>query len=281
MFTFTHILGIKITTNDKKDIIDYIVKYLDRKTAKPLTIFTPNPEQIIQAQQNFHFGDILNSGDINLPDGRGLVWAMRRIGYPKLGYKEFQKIAGIDFMEDLLHIAAEKGHRVAFLGGRNRSAVEAFKNLKNKYPGLAGWGKEVPELKFKKIDAEEKSSQNIFKSLIINHQSPTETEHYFRNLAKQIITDDIRLVFVGLGAPKQEFFIQNLKSHIRKYQSPLILMSVGGAFDILAGKLPRVPAFMKNLEFLWRLVLEPQRFFRQLRLVKFVYLVLRQQFVVK
>ena len=85
-------------------------------------------------------------------------------------------------------------------------------------------------------------------------------------------------VFVGLGAPKQEYLIEKVKSQKSKVKSPLILMSVGGSFDILAGSVSRAPFVMRHvgLEWLWRLAREPWRWKRQCALVKFIWMVMRK-----
>ena len=85
------------------------------------------------------------------------------------------------------------------------------------------------------------------------------------------------MIFVALGAPKQEYYIQKL-STIQNLR-PTILMAVGGSFDIISGRLPRAPLWMRKtgLEWFWRLILEPWRLKRQLALVEFVFLVLKEK----
>ena len=83
------------------------------------------------------------------------------------------------------------------------------------------------------------------------------------------------ILFVGLGAPRQEFWISENRSRLRV---PL-LIGVGGCFDVISGNLKRAPLFFQRmgLEWLWRLIKEPWRFGRMLALPKFVLLVNREQ----
>src|SRR3989344_3804413 len=136
-----------------------------------------------------------------------------------------------------------------------------------------------------------KNKLSFSDSLIINHKSLPETDAYFQQLAGRIKETGVKLVFVGLGAPKQEYFISNLKSQISNLKNkkptthnpqpttPCILMSVGGALDIFAGNLKRAPKIIQrlHLEWLWRLILEPRRFKRQLKLFTFVTMVLKKK----
>ncbi|MBI5619834.1 WecB/TagA/CpsF family glycosyltransferase [Candidatus Gottesmanbacteria bacterium] len=282
-------LGISITTSPKKEILEHLQKYLlqnpksqiqnPKKPVKPLVIVTPNPEQIIYAQKNKHFAEILNQADVAIPDGIGIVLAgrfLQETGDRGQGTEIKGRIAGVELMEDLVAMAAERGYPIALIGGRGRVAVEALECLRQKYPGLVGWAQEPGELQLGNLGD-------------------------VSDLGEKIQKTNTRLVFVGLGAPKQEFFIERLslslrgaslratrQSHVKTKQeiaSPsvrsrndnLIMMSVGGSFDIISGRTLRAPLFIRNvgLEWLWRLARQPWRWRRQLALVKFFWLVLK------
>ena len=69
------VLGVQITLNNAEEILEQVKTYLQKKAeSKPLIIFTPNPEQIVAAQTDIKFGKILNSADIALPDGEGIIF---------------------------------------------------------------------------------------------------------------------------------------------------------------------------------------------------------------
>lgn len=210
------ILGISITKSSKKEILEYIEKYLASQRKKPLVIVTPNAEQLVMAQENPRFAKILNQADIAIPDG-----------FPVARLLSIERIAGVEFMENLAALAAKRHVPIRLIGGRGGVAVEAFECLRKKYPGL-------------------ETSKNA------------------------------QIIFVGLGAPKQEYFIEEFSKHSElSTKHPLILMAVGGSFDILSGRIPRAPVFMRliGFEWAWRLFLEPWRLKRQLALLKFLWLV--------
>ncbi len=300
MLSSTVILSIKVTTSTSKDIMSEVENYLSqKKIVKPLTIFTPNPELVVYARENPWFRDLLNSGDINLPDGAGIIFASRilRTQNSELNDQKVRRISGVDFMLDLVKLAAGKHWKVAFIGGWKGAAELALNKLKQRYPGFEGWTEEPDvRLMIKDLRLKNLNKLPIHQSLIINHKSSPATEEYFNQLTKRIQDSGVRLIFVGLGAPKQELFIECIKYlelNSIKYQvssvmenvkvtrdTPLLLMTVGGAFDMISGKTPRAPKFVRqlNLEWFWRLILEPKRIFRQLKLIKFIFLVIKTKF---
>jgi len=244
------ILKIKVTKSSKKEILEEIQKCLFREQGsgyrvhKNLIIFTPNVEQIVLAQKNLEFRDVLNRADVAIPDSIGVVWASKILTPPGL----LEPIPGVDFIQDLVRIAYDRHVPIGLIGGTGNVAIGTLECLRKTYPNLIGWDSESTDVV---------------------------------QLALRIKEQKTQMVFVGLGAPKQEFFIEDLArelstiSHLRS----TIFMAVGGSFDILSGRLPRAPVFMRTLglEWLWRLMLEPRRIFRQLAIVEFVWLVIRKR----
>jgi len=228
----------------------------------PTTVATPNPEQLIQAWENPEFASILKKFDYLLPDGVGLVWLSQT--KPQLPPIQ-QKIAGIDVVSDLLALALKQNWRVLVLGGRG------YENTFFKIDS-----KQVKLINIKtKTDLENLNSshesQLFWLAGFQDFNRPTPVE-------KSLLTESLQklrvdLIFVAFGAPKQELWIQENLS-LLKSARPKLIMAVGGSFDILLGKLPRAPKIFRslNLEWLWRLILQPTRIKRQLRLIKFVWL---------
>jgi N-acetylglucosaminyldiphosphoundecaprenol N-acetyl-beta-D-mannosaminyltransferase len=253
------VLGISITNTSKNEILEEIQKYLSaphKISQKSLKIFTPNTEQLVLAQRNPVFAGILNRADVSLPDTVGVVWASTILTKNHIA----TPIPGVEFMEDLVQMAEKCHVSIGLIGGRNNLAVDPLNCLRQKYNLLQdSWAQDGPEIE--------------------NDKLPDDI--YFQRLARRIIRDGTRIVFVALGPPKQEYFIQKL-STIYPLRST-IFMAVGGSFDILSGRLRRAPVWMRNLglEWLWRLILEPWRFRRQLALVEFVWLVLRAKLASK
>lgn len=266
--TSISLFEVKITTNKIDDLLIFTSEYLGETRLKtPLIITTPNPEQLVVAQKDGEFKRILNKAEIGLPDGVGIVWAIRQLQ----GDKSVSRISGIDFMEKLVVLATEKNYPIGFIGGRDKVGQKALDLLKLRYPSLTGWAKASPEFEIK-------NNQLLA-------QNGSSLQNYFQEILQQAEKYRTKIIFVGLGAPKQEYFMAKLKSAIQssKLKTPIVLMSVGGAFDMLSGKNKRAPKLWQYLriEWLWRLILEPWRLKRQLRLIKFVFLTFRARFVLK
>lgn len=289
------ILNISVTINSRQEILEYIEKSLVQSRLelkkngkygqKYLCIVTPNPEQIVLAQKNNAFRRILNNADIALPDGSKLIWALRMLQKTEdkrhnAGKTEiYETIPGVEFMESLIEMASEKGFGVALIGGREKIALKAFECLKRKFPRLSGWAQDGPSCLPVSV------RRRGFSAVYYQHYSNKtmkqcrygSLEEYMQRSVEEIRTSGVRIVFVGLGAPKQEFFIEELISRLRDLPSQhfCIFMSVGGSFDIISGRIPRASVFWRNcgLEWFWRLLKEPWRFQRQLSLITFLLLV--------
>ncbi|MBU1327039.1 WecB/TagA/CpsF family glycosyltransferase [Patescibacteria group bacterium] len=272
------ILGISITIDSKKNILEEVKKYIkqsqkskvksQKSKGKPLIIATPNPEQVVYAQKDKHFARLLNQADVTLPDGTGIVLAAQFLNgkwQMANGKWKLQRIPGVEFMEDLTTMAAKQGYNIGLIGGRGGLAVKALECLSRRTPGLAGWAEDGPEIKLDQLDT---------------------LDQFVSEIAQKIRTTGAQMVFVGFGAPKQEHFIDALARQLsiipaspagRNYQLSIVLMSVGGSFDILAGHIKRAPLLIRliGLEWFWRLIQEPWRLGRQLALIKFLILVIR------
>ena len=101
------LLGVNITIDNKETILSEVNNYLLGKLKKtPFIIVTPNPEQLVLAQKDKEFLKLLNKADVALPDGIGIVWALRFLNQePRTKNQEPSRISGIDFMSDLVRMA--------------------------------------------------------------------------------------------------------------------------------------------------------------------------------
>ncbi len=269
------VLEIAITVSEKKSILEEIQKYIEKvksqkskiksEDIKPLVIFTPNPEIINHAQKDHIFKQIVNSAQINLPDGAGVEW-----GIKKLYGLNVSKFSGVDLMGDLCSLSAKEGLIIGLIGGRHGVALEALECLQKEYPGLKGWAIDGPDIEIQnskcKIQNQVRFGQNYNLKL---------------EIIDRIIKEKTAILFVALGCPKQEYFIEELKveSEKLKIHHPLVLMAVGGSFDYLSGRITRAPFWMreKGLEWLYRLIREPWRLFRQIKGSTFFLRVLVRQ----
>ena len=152
------LLGVAVSTEPKNVLLERISLHLKSKAQTPLTIVTPNPEQVVYAQKDEHFRQLLNSADIALPDGVGIVWVAKRIKYQVSSAKDLKAIPGIEFMEDLVKLASENGYVVGLLGGRNGVAAETLSKLHNRFPTLKGWAEDAPEIKISNPKSQTKNN---------------------------------------------------------------------------------------------------------------------------
>lgn len=261
MFVKNFILGVGVTNEKEDSILEYIVKNIEQNTKK-YYITTPNPEILVYATHHESFKKILNEADLALSDGIGLVWAGKMLKKP---FKE--RVTGVDLMKKLCEKVAasnagtpKKPITVGFLGGRGRVAEVTAQRLKEQYPGLKIVLAEAgnPDKKTILLLSEKMGQTSKAKGSAIGHEKKT-----------------IDILFVAFGFPKQEEWIaQNLADLPVRYA-----MVVGGAFDYLSGSVPRAPKILRNagLEWLFRLVMQPWRWKRQLRLLEFVLLVLKEK----
>lgn len=253
------ILGVEITIENKEYILEEIRKYLKtaeisgsispNKSLTLLEIFTPNPEIINFAQIDPFFKQIVNSAQINLPDGNGVVWAIK-----KLHKLEIKRISGVDFFADLVSLAHQERFRIGLIGGRHNLAVKVKECLFKKHKNLKIEVLEEPEVKIRKNSLHIANFQN--------------SQKYFQELCKTIARKKIDILFVALGFPKQEYFINRLATYSGQFKisKSVVMMAVGGSFDYLAGKIRRAPLWMRTcgLEWFYRLIGEPWRIKRHL-----------------
>ena len=235
-----NILGCQIDKVNMDQALAFIEKSI--KGNIPSHIITVNAEIVYQAHKDQQLREVINSASLNTPDGIGIVWAARQLGAT---LKE--RVTGIDLLDRICSIAPARGWKVFFLGAAPGVAEQAASKLLDKYPGLDIVGMENGYFK----EEEEKAVIAKIKAL-----SP-------------------HILFIGLGAPKQEYFIRR---NLKLLGVP-VCIGVGGSFDVLAGIKKRAPRFFikLNLEWLYRLLAEPSRFKRQLALPRFAWLVLKQK----
>lgn len=202
-------------------------------------VVTANAEMIMLAQQDTEFAEIMRQAAFVIPDGAGVVWAARHLGAPMR-----ERVAGYDFAQELLKKSAVAGYRIFFLGAGPGVAEAAKQTAEQRFPGVQIVG--VQDGYF---------------------SAATEDE-----LVRRIAEAKPDILLAALGVPRQEKW---LTKHFAKLSVPLCI-GVGGTFDVMAGRVQRAPLWMQQagLEWLFRLLKQPQRFLRMLALPKFVLRVL-------
>ncbi len=217
---------------------------LDRLAAfvhdrRPRLVATANAEMVMMAQEDPELFSILNSADLVLPDGAGVVWAAK-----KLGSGVPERVAGYDLTQELLRRAAAEKYRIYWLGAAPGVAEIAAQKAAELYPGIITAG-------------------------IHDGFFPSDDPSIIRNIHEA--KPDILLC--ALGVPKQEKW---LARNLAILQVP-VSIGVGGTFDVMAGKVRRAPLWMQKsgMEWSYRLICQPSRLIRMLALPRFVLRVLR------
>ena len=196
------------------------------------TVFTPNPEIVMDAQKDPELMSILQKADLVVADGIGVVLASRILKVKALP----ERVGGFDLMQQVLGKIKDKDVNVYFLGSKPGVAKIARKNMQKTYPGLKIVG---------------------------------ARDGYFGKADEQAIIDEIKalkvdLLMVGLGAPRQEKWINE---HI-KALGIKVGVGVGGSLDVMAGTVKRAPEIYQKLglEWFYRLITNPKRAKRMLNL---------------
>ncbi|HZE86672.1 MAG TPA: WecB/TagA/CpsF family glycosyltransferase, partial [Methylomirabilota bacterium] len=130
MLSTIKLLGVTITNETEKKVSEYVLEALE-STKKKLFIVTPNPEILVYSQNDLAYKTKLNSADVSLPDGVGVLLGARLLGKP---LKE--RIPGVEFIEKLCEKSKEKPVSMGFLGGRSGVAELTAERLKKKYPWI-------------------------------------------------------------------------------------------------------------------------------------------------
>lgn len=231
------IFDIPLTSNTENEVLKEVLER--KKEGLKTLIFTVNPEFIIFAQENSWFKEVLKKGDIIVPDGVGLVLASKFLFWRKK-IKSFlpQRVTGADLGERLLNLAQKHNWRVGVVGAR----------IKDK----------TGEERRRQINLLRKKFKGA-KIFALEDYKNWEKEKW-------------DLVFACQGMGSQEKW---LISHYNKDQI-MIGMGIGGGLDFLTGFAPRAPLFIRKIGFEWffRLLIQPWRWKRQLKLLKFLRLVL-------
>ena len=228
------ILGFDIITYNTEKLIENI--FNDYSKNEQLFIVNINPEIVVSNYKDEEIKSIFNKQKYQIPDGSGIVWASRK------NHGDItERITGIDLMQRICEKSQNYNARICLYGGKEEIAEKAKQELAAEYPKINIVGT---------IDGYREWSQVIKK-------------------IKELKPD---ILFVGLGSPRQEDFIIKHKEELKEVK---IMMPVGGSFDVISKTKKRAPEWMikRNIEWLYRLFKEPVRVFRQIKLIKFMWLV--------
>lgn len=229
---------LSLTNRSRQQVLGYPVDVVDQAQAleviesawqrgRGMQIVTLNAEMVVAAQQDAQLDRIIRHAHLIIPDGAGVVWAVKLNGGTQVS-----RLPGIELANSTLHKAAQSGRRVVLLGGKPEVLEQLTRELPQRFPGL---------------------------NIVAGHHGYFSMDEE-EEVVDELIGSEPELMLVALGVPKQEYFIDRWQSHFPK----AVFIGVGGSFDVWTGQVKRAPeAWQKlNLEWLYRLVCEPWRWKR-------------------
>lgn len=233
------VFGVPVCKWGMQDTVVYLTKAIE--AGIPHHVITVNPIMVMAALENPAHMAMMQSAELIVPDGTGVVWASERAGNPVM-----ERVPGYELLHELMKVGDEHGWKVYLLGSGSEVVQETARRLASRYPGVQ----------------------------IVGYH-----DGYFKAEKDQEVIDKVvkaapDLLFVARGADTQDPWIEKYKDQLG---IPL-MMGVGGSFDVISGRTKRAPVVFQKLrlEWLYRVLREPSRLPRMLALPKFVVKVLRE-----
>lgn len=240
---YCDILGTHINVLDIEKTKKYIYDNIEELRGEYICV--SNVHTTVMAHDKLSYRRIQNEAVLRIPDGGPLSYVSRKWGYPQA-----QRVTGPDLMNELFREAGENKLRMYFYGSTEEILSELKLKVEGRYPDIIIAGVYSPP--FRKLTPEE--DEAVVK--MINEAAPD-------------------IVWIGLGAPKQEIWMNAHKGTING-----VMIGVGAGFDYFAERIKRAPLWMQrlNLEWLYRLCQEPKRLFKRYLITntKFIFLVLKE-----
>ncbi|RZA18554.1 MAG: glycosyltransferase [Proteobacteria bacterium] len=236
----------KIDKLNRRSAVDAVIAAAE--SGKPYYVVTPNSDHLVRLESDENLRQIYSQANLVIADGMPLVWASRLLGNPLE-----ERVTGADLMPAVCEEAAKRGLSIFMMGAPEGVAIEAQKRLEKSYPGLKVVGAYSPPYGFEK-----------------DKQINTEIIEMINAAAPDII-------FVGLGAPKQESWIH--QNH-QKFSKGAFL-GIGASIDFIAGNVKRAPLWVQKSGFEWmyRLLQEPGRLAKRYAADTYVlWIILREVF---
>jgi N-acetylglucosaminyldiphosphoundecaprenol N-acetyl-beta-D-mannosaminyltransferase len=220
------VLGCPVDPLSMEQTIDRCAELID--TGGTHQHMAVNVAKLVAARDDARLRDIIERSAIVNADGQGIVWAARLLGQALPG-----RVAGIDLMQELVALAAERGYRIYVLGARADVLERALGILCERHPQLQIAG----------------AHDGYFTAA----EEP--------GVCAEIARSRADILFVAMGTPRKETFLAERADAL----GVPLLVGVGGAVDVLAGVTRRAPVVWQRLglEWLYRMVQEPRRMFRR------------------
>ncbi len=230
----TQVLDAEVDCINMTDALKYVDRHIQTAN-RAGTILAVNPEKIYSLRQNGFLRDFFSKATILIPDGIGIVLAMRMKGI------KADRVAGADLMQKICAQAEKKGYRIFIYGAKEEVNYSAVERLRIRHPTLNIVGRANGYIKDEDMDT----------------------------LIAQINQSKAEILFVALGSPRQEEWMSR---YLDQLETVKICQGIGGTLDTIVGTVKRAPLFMQrlNLEWFYRLLQQPTRSGRQIKLLRYI-----------
>jgi N-acetylglucosaminyldiphosphoundecaprenol N-acetyl-beta-D-mannosaminyltransferase len=220
--------GVRIDPIDRARFLDALSAFVACGSSHVVHFFAAHPT--VEARGDLSYRQLLNRGSLNVPDGMPVAWAVRMSG------SRTERLAGTDAMHLVASWGLASGIRHYLYGGRPETLGRLRRRLVEGYPEIEVVGAESPPFR-----------------------PPTDEE--VEASVRRMRDAGAQLVWVGLGAPKQDL----MGHQLRMLQAAPVILCVGAAFDFVAGTVRRAPIWMQHsgLEWAYRLSTDPQRLWKR------------------
>jgi N-acetylglucosaminyldiphosphoundecaprenol N-acetyl-beta-D-mannosaminyltransferase len=241
------VIGFPVAALSFREQIALMLKWAKCGLSKVVCI--ANVHMLVEAHKNPQFASILQGADLVTPDGMPLVWMLKLMGVAAQ-----ERVAGPDVLAALCQSAPSEGVSLFFLGSQSSILERMRSRLEREFPDLKIAGMEP---------------------LPFRPMTPQESDA----IARKLNESGAGIVLVSLGCPKQEIWMAENRNKVH-----MVMIGLGGAFPVYANIHKRAPHFIQNLglEWLYRLVQEPQRLWKRYidTIPVFLYLALKQLLIV-
>jgi len=222
------ILGMRVDPTNYEEACKRVKGWCAEEQGRYICV--ANVHMTMEAYDSPEYQNVVNQADLVTPDGMPLVWMLRRMGFP-----DQQRVYGPTLTEKLLDMAARERIPVGFFGSTEGVVRQLVQNVRSSYPEL-----------------------EIVYSYSPPFNEPTAEED--EAIIDRINHSHARILFIGLGCPKQEKWMHEHEDAI-----PAVMIGVGAAFDFIAGMKPQAPNWIQKsgMEWFFRLITEPKRLWKR------------------
>jgi len=222
------ILGMRVDVSSLPSAVSILDNFVRQGIGRYVCV--SNVHMCMESFDDINFRELVNASDLVVPDGKPLFWAQSL-----LGVKDANQVRGMDLMLTLCEHAAKEGFPIGLYGATSVILSKLEKNLQDRFMGIQIVSVIAPP--FRALTAQ-------------------ENDQYIN----QITDAGVRILFVGIGCPKQERWMAENKSNLN-----CVMLGVGAAFDFIAGQKRHAPDWMQaiGLEWLFRLLCEPRRLWKR------------------